>query len=75
MRRFKVSLLALVVVLVGLNGCIAVSSKQSRYYGDKAVVATDDRVYVVDTRTGDVSYVELRDAQPYEPSPGECDDD
>ena len=64
-RLFALTLLALITLS---SGCVAVSAKNNRLGCECQVVTagTGDRIFIVDTRTGAVREVLVRDAKPFE---------
>ena len=68
MRRIVLGFLA-AAFLVSTSGCIAASVKNNRFAGDRGVVAVNDRVYVIDTRSGQVQEIDVSGARPFVPEP------
>lgn len=65
MRRMISGMLAAAMVALA-SGCIAVSSHRNRFDLGSEVVAVNDRVYIVNKRTGRVCEVDLSRAVPSE---------
>ena len=70
MRRIVLSFLA-AAVLVSTTGCIAATVRNNRFAGERGLVAVKDRVYVIDTRSGNVQEIDISGAKPFVPEPDE----
>ena len=65
-RLFAIFLLGM---LMFSTGCVAVSAKNNRLACECQAVAvgTGDRIFIVNTKSGAVREVYVRDAEPFEP--------
>ncbi|QOJ13186.1 MAG: hypothetical protein HRU75_00420 [Planctomycetia bacterium] len=54
-------------IVAGAAGCVAVSAKHASIDTGRCAVAMDGRVYLIDTRTGEVQHVDVSKATPFRP--------
>ena len=71
MNRIVLRVLPLVALLAS-SGCIAVSAKNNRFGPECEAVVVQDRLYVVNTSTGNVGEIDLSTARPFRPAPAEA---
>ena len=76
MSRIVLRVLPLVALLAS-SGCIAVTAKDNRFGPECEAVVVQDRLFVVNTATGDVGEIDLSTAEPFRPGPtgagSDCD--
>ena len=64
MRRIALNVLA-GLVLVTATGCVAVASRTTRYSDPFEAVSVNDRVYLINTHSGEVHEIDLSTTTPF----------
>lgn len=65
MRRIALNVLA-GFVLFAVTGCVAVASRSTRYGDPYQALAVNDRVYLINTHSGEVHEIDLSTTTPFE---------
>lgn len=59
---------AVVLTLVGLTGCVAVSAKGNRFGPDSELVSNNGHVYLVDKSCGKAWEIDISNAERFDPA-------